>query len=140
MEAPRLPFAFRDRGASGRIHNLILPPLVAVNILRGRNCIVAKRSPSSCLTCRGVNSNECFQISVNQMDSQELVGQRRFHCVMEQDDSVEKDWNRARASSMNLKVGMELNGLVEVPMRWLMTWTIFDDGMPNICMSKKGNI
>ena len=71
------------------------------------------------------------------MDSQELVGQLRFHCVMEQDDSVEKDWNRARVSSMNLKVGMELNGLVEVPMRWLMTWTIFDDGMPNICMSKK---
>jgi hypothetical protein len=80
-----------------------------------------------------------FKLGVNRTDSQELVGQLRFHCVMEQDDSVEKDWNRARVSSM--KVGMELNDLVEVPMRWSMTWTIFDDGMPNICAcQKKGSI
>ena len=54
---------------------------------------------------------------------------------MERDDSVEMDWNRARLSSM--KVCMELNVLVEVPMRWLMTWTFFDDGMPKYLYIKK---
>ena len=72
---------------------------------------------------------------MNRTDSQELVGQLQFHCGMEQDDSVEMDWNRAPLSLV--KVSMELNGLVEVPMRWSMTWTFFDDGMPNNCSSKK---
>ena len=67
-------------------------------------------------------------------NSQELVGQLRFHYGMERDDSVETDWNRARLSS--IKVGMDLNGLVEVPMRWSMTWTFFDDGMPNTVFKK----
>ena len=75
---------------------------------------------------------------MNRTDSQELVGQLRFHCGMERDDSVEMDWNRARLSSM--KVGMELNVLVEVPMRWSMTWTFFDDGMPKYLYIKKKTI
>jgi len=53
---------------------------------------------------------------------------------MERDGSVERDWNRARLGSR--KVGIEQNDLVEVPMRWLMTWTFFDDGMPTACISK----
>jgi hypothetical protein len=57
---------------------------------------------------------------------------------MEQDGSVEMDWNRARVNS--IKVGMEPNDLVEMPMRWWMTSTFFDDGMPNTCISKKDGI
>jgi invasion protein IalB len=56
-----------------------------------------------------------FSISVYQIDSQELAGQLQFHCGMEQDGSVEIDWNQAQLSSM--KVGMKLNDLDEVPMR-----------------------
>lgn len=74
-----------------------------------------------------------LSIGAHRTDSQELAGQLRFHCGMERDGSVEMDWNRARLSLM--KVSMELNGLVEVPMRWSMTWTFFDDVMPNTCIS-----
>ena len=74
-----------------------------------------------------------LSISIYRTDSQELAGQLRFHCGMERDGSVEMDWNQARLSSM--KVGMKLNGLVEVPMRWSMSWTFFDDEMPNTFIS-----
>jgi hypothetical protein len=68
-------------------------------------------------------------------DSQELAGQLQFHCEMERDGIVKMGWDRARVSSM--KVGIELNGLVEAPMRWLMPWTFLDDGMANTWISKK---
>ena len=68
-------------------------------------------------------------------DSQELAGQLQFHCEMERDGIVKMGWDQAWVSSM--KVGIELNGLVEVPMRWLMPWTFLDDGMANTWISKK---
>lgn len=49
------------------------------------------------------------------MNPQGLAGQLQFHCGMERDGSVEMDWILAQPSSV--KVSIELNGHVEVPMK-----------------------